>query len=229
MVMRNKSLKLFLLLPKVNSNDQVLNLHNNVYDLWSEIWTGEFSRIGSELKPDHFLRQDIIPVIANEDEVVAMHLYTIFNLRAHCALRNPYFTGFKSESVDYFKKHKMNKVMSMEYLTVNPKWRKSLSGIPFGEIMIGIATKIMGAQSIDACIGTARTDIGIEKMVAKYGGYIVEPGIRRYNLETALIAIPKNSYTAHPENEVADLIDTLWAERTDCTQLYQSTQSNVAA
>ena len=157
----------YLIMPaKFSGTPPFLNLHNRIYEFWHQMFTDVLRSRDPQasVNPDHFIRQNRVAAIINNNDIVALHLYTFFNFSSVAARENPYFSDFTKSTWGYLEKENLKHVMTMEYLSVNPSYRKSKSGFSFGEIMVGLGFKIMKESQQDCTLGIARQDMHVDKM-----------------------------------------------------------------
>lgn len=59
------------------------DLYNKAFDYWKSFWQTFFNEnnLAHSGYADDFFRQDFIPVFLYKDEIVAMHLYTLFDFQ----------------------------------------------------------------------------------------------------------------------------------------------------
>jgi len=196
-----------------------IDLHNTIYEFWRSLWSQTFSQSGAPDKMwnENFLRQDFITAIMNDREIVGCHLYTLYNLDSKAALSSEYFHYFGKDSLEHLKKNAMGSVLSMEYLCVNPKYRKLVTNIPFGEIFIGLGSELTKTLGYDCCLGTTINGAKVDQMAELYGGYSIQEDIKKYGYTLRLMVIPMNKRVNHPNIEFSSLIQTLWEDRVDYT------------
>lgn len=192
----------------------------SVYDSWYQVWKAVFSADNRDFEPDtdDFLRQNTVVAIFYENrepELVGFHLYSFFDLRQKLRGKHSYFQGVTADSFQSLKNRDLNCVMSMEYLTVMPKFRKQVSQIPWGEVIIALGLKYMQTTSGDTAFGTARRDVKVDNMASKLGFENLQESIFKYDYECAVITCPKSRICDHPDAPTNNLIQQLWNERID--------------
>lgn len=64
-------------------------LHDRAYLFWKNFWQDVY-KSSDDVVADDFMRQ-IVPVVLYKSEIVAMHLYTIFNPKSAAAQEHTYF------------------------------------------------------------------------------------------------------------------------------------------
>lgn len=211
----------YVVMPgKVSPGFRALELHNETYNLWRNVWKDVFTEAGNPtaLVADDFLRQDFICTLHRNGEVVACHLYTIFNMEQNVSLDHRYFSIFPKNIIDLFRAKKATHLMSMEFLTVHPEWRKnSTAGMSLGPILTHLGVNVFRTLNMDAAIAPARKKMKVEQMAAKFGFECLQPNVSRGNLDCDLIALFPQNIKTYPEEIVVDAAEILWANKLDLT------------
>ncbi len=209
----------YYLLPSANPPAHLAQVHNRVYKFWMEIWTGVLQGLNAD--PGHladdFLRQDFIAAICSGTDVVAVHLYSIFSLDTLAARGHRYMTDHYPEV--FFQRLSelgVRTVMSLEYLTVNPGYRKQPGKVHIGAVTGALGLRVMNQYGVDAVIAPARRDHKIHEMAYAQGGDCVVPEVSVHNVSCDLIAIRREKIIC-PDPQVAELRDDLWKNRVHFT------------
>ena len=192
---------------------------HDVYDFWKTLWREVFSQVGrgDELNPDEFFRQDLIVAITTETDVVGFHLYTYFDLSWAPARDHSYFNGIDRTLFARLHAEGMDHVMAMEYLSVNPKFRRSVTGISFGEVIISLGFKLLPFTPCNAAIGTARTDVKVDESSIKLGSRPFHDPIKKYDYPCQLMVCSLAETRPHPDLATRQVIEQLWQNRNDET------------
>lgn len=200
--------------------DNVLNsnsygLYCNVYDFWKRTWKTIFENVGSPTawNADDFLRQDLIPVITYEDQIVATHYYTLFDLRNPSVMDIRYFSIFSNEARKWVFENKFSSVMSMEFLSVSTDWRKKSLGFSFAEVLIALGFKLMLEQQQPAAVGVAVKVAGVDEMAKKLNCSLIDREVKRGNLVCDIMAQTQRGVKDHPDSRVQEIIESLWKNR----------------
>ncbi len=208
----------YVLLPgKISPSSPYFTLYKNVYSLWSNTWKKAFSDVGSPeaYTADDFYRQDIIPVIAMGNEPLAAHFYTFFHTENPAAMDHHYFEIFPEQAIQYLKDNGAQKLMSMEYLTVNYSYRRSIVGFSLAEVLVSLGSRLMFDFNIDASLGVALKVARIDKMGFKMNYEIITEEARRGNLVCSIMAGFKHTKNLGvlPEKDVREFVDQLWRKK----------------
>jgi hypothetical protein len=215
----------YVLLPgkySQNSNPETLKLHNKSYLYWKNFWTSVFTQNGADMKPnpDTYYRQDIVTHIMFGQEIVAMHMYSFFSFESFVAREHSYFKkSFSEPFLKYLDENRARHVMSIEYMTVDSKWRRSQIGLSLGETLMGLAVKVQADFGCDFGVAPSRSDVKVTQMCEDVGADVVVRGISMHNTPCDLIAIPIAKIRPPRDARVAQLVEQLWAKREDHTNL----------
>lgn len=195
-----------------------VELRNQIYKIWDGIWTDVFSAVGQPdaVTPDEFFRQHALLCITTErQELLGMQLFTFFDLESAVDRDHSYFSSFNDLSFMRLKKEGIRRVMSIEYLTVIPSFRKYSTGIPWGEVLIALGQRVMMASGYDAVLGTTRVDLGVDRMCDRLGFQVIQTGIKKYDYTCSLTFCSHHCVVPHPDQSVDSLIGQLWNSRID--------------
>ena len=209
----------YVVLPgKFYSDSPFIELQNKVYKFWKNIWKDVFTEVGSpnSLVPDDFLRQDLISTILYDNEVIACHLYTLFNIDQDVTLDHRYFSIFPNDVIDMFKKRNAKQLMSIEFLTVHPEWRKTSGlGMSFGFVMRELTARIINQSGTDVAVAPARKQNKVDELAYKFGFECLKQNVSRGNLHCDLIGLyPENAKFSENQN-VLNVANFLWSNKID--------------
>lgn len=212
----------YTLLPATDPPENFVELHNKTYKFWKNLWQDVFKTLnfqGADLNQD-FTRQDIVAVLHTDSEVAAVHLYTFFSLSADASKEHGYFLNNYPEPYQTKLREKgAQKVMTLEYMSVNPAWRKRNKDrkIHIGAILVGLALKIVEAGAADAAIAPARRDFKVNEIPYQFGGDCIAAEVVNHNVSCDLIACFRGRMKPHPDPRINAAIERLWRERRDLT------------
>ena len=209
--------KYYILSGKLSPDSQHFEIYKNTYELWTKTWKKVFGDVGSfeAFSPDDFYRQDYIPVIASGNEPIAAHFYSLFHIDNPAAMDHHYFEIFSEEVIASLRSRGIKKMMSMEFLTVNPEYRKTNTNISFAEIQIVLGSKLMSEINFDIALGVAIKAAKIDKMAIKLGFNVLDSHAKRGNLVCDIVG--RHSFSVgeifHPNSELNSYIENLWSNR----------------
>lgn len=178
----------YTLLPGKFCSSEQIKIYESAYTFWQSNWSEVYKKLGLNKKanPDDFFRQDYIPTITHQNQVIAIHLYTLYDLRVECTLEHSYLNNnFCDEFFAMLKNSGISKVMSMESLFVHEDFRKSKANLHLANTLITLGQKVFYyLTDADAIIAPARTDIKVAQI-----GYTLgfEPLIKEFRLNNVLV------------------------------------------
>lgn len=197
-----------------------LEIQNLVYDSWKVLWRGVFDQVGrgEDLDPDDFFKQNLITALTMENEVVGFNLSTFYDLNRHVSSEHSYFGDIDKDLMSELRASGLQRLMSIEYLSVNPKWRRSLTGISFSDVLMSLGTTLLPYLSCDAVIGTARVDVKVDAASVRLG-FKPYQVIKKYDYECRVVVCTEQSAKPHSDPLTRQLINSLWATRNDLSRL----------
>lgn len=200
-------------------------LHDNVFNFFVRRWTEAFSEIEDQGTPasgweDHFLKQDIVTAITYKGEVVAAHLYTVYDLSAASTKKSEYFSFFSSEAMKAWEGMGVRNVTSMEYLCVDAKFKKNQLGLSLGKIILGLGAYMTEEKGLDAAIGTPLVGNKVDLMMENVGGHLLEKDINKYGFAVDLWSIPTKPCLKNKDPKYDVSMKHLWNHREDFTKEY---------
>lgn len=210
---RLKNVRLRLLSNGIIDSEQDRELHDRSFQFWKQFWQTEFTKIDPayRVREDDFYRQTRIMVMTHESEIVAMHLYQLFDLRLQAALSHSYISGsFNAEYLDALTARKIKRVMSMEYLTVNEDWRSKSLGVPLAYVIGEIVVKVARSLGVQAAIAPARSDYKVSTVCEDIGGSTVVRDVEFHNVKCDLILLPTETFRPSSRRHVHQVAENLW-------------------
>ena len=207
----------YVLIPRQTADIDLIGLQNQVYRSWFAEWQKVFSSNSRDFKPsaDDFLRQDMMAVILSGEKIVGFHFYSFFNLLRLEMSEHSYFDQIEKSSFENLRIKNLANVMSMEYLTVLPDFRKKEAFFPWGEILISLGLKVLNSSEGQVAFGTPRSDVKVNKMGEKLGFQTLQSAILKYDYKCEVMYYPRGNDSVHPEAIVENQISTLWKNRVD--------------
>jgi hypothetical protein len=185
---------------------------NVIYSAWYKLWSDVYNSSGSDytLNADEFLRQDLVTCIKYNQQVAAIHLYSLFDLRCSADLESHYFQFFSPHYIETLKKRNVETAMSMEFLTVMPEFRKSITGVSLASTIIQLGTHVFTQLAADAIIAPARRDVKVHEAAYDLGFECIEEDTLQRGFRCDLIACFQGRQRASRLTEVNNLATRLW-------------------
>lgn len=215
----------YLVLPGHNQDmlsrkflDQWSQVYNIYFDTWKRSWEKTFKELRSTAtpQPNDFLRQQVLAGLLYRDQMVGMLTNSFFDLRwkAHCD--HPYFQFFPESFKSLSDGKGVHRVMTMEYLYVDPLWRKTLQNVSLSEILPCLALKRSYFTDVDAVVGVARSDRKIDTMLYNRGAECVGSNIEIHNVKVDLIYFPRQKLLETSLDQEEDrYVEYFWENRLD--------------
>lgn len=183
-------------------------LVNDIYMMWRHTFGKVLENAGAELDVGDFFRSHCAGVLTYQAEVVAFNLFTNFNFQLHAHRDHPYFKSLDKQVVDEVSA-KSGKVMTMEYFTVSPLWRKQNQEIHWGEILAGLGLHYLDQSSVELGVGTPRKDIKVDQMCERLGATI-KGSVQKMNYECAVVVFEKKQVRSFANPLTRHWVNRLW-------------------
>ena len=205
----------YVLLPG-NGASGAAERHDHAYQLWKDSWQKTYSdlKTSSKLKADDFTRQDIISILYDGDEAVSLMLHTRYNLELEAVRDHSYLSSYPAEVVSRLRAEGHSSLLSFEYLTLSPKWRKTVVGAPVAKIISGLSVKIVEALGVSA-IAVTRVDRGVNQIFGDFGARLLVSNLTMHNVSVDLMKLDYRDIRPGPEPEVNQLVEFFWHRRND--------------
>lgn len=209
----------YVLLPGSGA-EGAADRHNLAYQLWKDSWQKTYSdlKTAAKLKADDFTRQNIVSVLYDGNEAVALMLHSHYNLDLEAIRDHSYFSSYPAEIVNRLRAEGHSNVLSFEYLTLSSKWRKTVVDAPVAKILSGLSVKIVEALGISA-IAVTRVDRGVNQIFSEFGARLLVPNLTMHNVAVDLMKLDCHDIQPGPDAEVTELVELLWHRRNDLAGL----------
>ncbi|MDB5036698.1 MAG: hypothetical protein JWQ35_226 [Bacteriovoracaceae bacterium] len=192
---------------------------NALYQTWKLGWDSTFQELRSDSiaqSPD-FLRQTLVAgLFIGEQKVIGLQAYSFFNVHLEAHLEHPYFRTYPSAVLDALKSRGAHQFMTMEYLYVDPNWRRSIIGISMADVICSLGLKIFSNSANDAVISITRNERKVNQMLYDKGAECLAKDLQLHNVTVDIIGFFKNKIL-ETSSEEANLAKKLWEERLDTT------------
>ena len=184
-------------------------LYENAFQLWKATWENVIFPNG--FVSDSFFNADTILLLHKELEVAALAVINHYDLKHLVYRYNTYLKDFRALEII----GDQDSFMTIEYICAAKAWRQKNLGI--AKALIGLAQAAFEEAKADYLFGTARIDLGIDKLGPDFG-FRSYGEINRYGLHCALMVNSTATNRVHPDPELVHLVKTLWNDRTDLTE-----------
>lgn len=179
----------YQIVPLHNASESEKKLLDDVYSLWEETFGHVLNSAGVELDHNDFFRCHAAGVLMFKNEIVGFNLFTTFDLELKAHRNHNYFRELDPHFVKSVTKHG-SKIMTMEYFTLSPLWRKQSQEIPWGEILTGLGLYYMDHSPADIVVGTPRVDLKVDAMCERLGATI-QGHVEKMNYKCAVAVFEK--------------------------------------
>lgn len=178
---------------KIQDNPQEVELSNQLYQTWAQVFSKVVISAGGKLDPDDYFRNDFALVLYDAEQVIGFSLCTEFDLRLMSSREHHYWKALAPQTLDLLQKdHHINRIMSMEYLTVLPDWRQTRAEqISWAEVVSGLGLLYQDHFAVDGLLGTPRADIRMSAICEGLGGVALQPPILKMNYPCSVHLFPK--------------------------------------
>ena len=201
--------------------------HDAVFNFFVDRWEEAFNAIKDQGSmthgwEDHFLKQDMITAITHKNEVIAVHLYTIYDLSSASTRRSEYFSFLPKNTIPQLLEQGIQNVTTMEYLCVAPKAKKNTLGTSFGKIILGLGGYLTEDKGLDGSVGTPLKDNKVDVMMENVGGILLAKDVMKYEFRVDLMIIPTTPCERSRDPRAGEIMDFLWKNRLDYTKEFFS-------
>ncbi len=184
------------------------------FETWLKVWTDTYKGRDFEVKAEEFIRHDLICAVMANGEAAAVHCYSFFDLESKPDISTKYFQFFSETFVEKMKKRDIHTVMSMEYLTVNEKYRSSVIGFSLGRALIQLGVRVFENSPGHAIVAPARKDVKVHEMAYDCGFTCIEPDVIQRGFSCDMIAYFKGDHKNVSDPFLGRICDRLWDNRT---------------
>ncbi len=204
-------------------------LYNQAYRYWRKIWGEVFLKAGSpgSLNTENFLRQDVVICLHVGNNIIGMLTQNLFNLGADASYDHAYFQPFPKELIERLRSEGRGFVTTAEYLSVHPEFRKSIAGISFSEILIGLMSRVFTQMGGRMALCTTVKPAHVPESCLKFG-WVQTGVVQKYGLDCLLMYGDAQTFRGHPEAQIEARIQDYWAQRRDWTKLTKEIKRRAA-
>lgn len=188
-----------------------------LYETWKKGWEGTFQELSSDaqvVSPD-FIRQSIVAgLFLNRSEVIGLQAYSIFNLNWNAHLEHPYFKTYPPKVFEILKNEGVQQVMTMEYLYVNPDWRRSVVGISLADVICSLGLRLFAASSAQAITSVTRNERKVNEMLYRKGAKCLASDLNLHNVAVDIIGFFKGQCIEEQNSEI-EFVEKFWLTKND--------------
>lgn len=196
------------------------------FETWLKVWTDTYKGKDFEVKAEEFIRHDLICAVMAGDEAAAVHCYSFFDLSSKPDVSTKYFQFFSLTFVAKMKQRDIHTVMSMEYLTVNEKYRSSAIGFSLGRALIQLGVRLFENTPGQAIVAPARKDVKVHEMAYDCGFTCIEENVMQRGFSCDMIAYFKGNHKNVSDPFLSRICDRLWDNRIVSTSIHTNVLIN---
>lgn len=208
---KSEPLVQYHVIDMTNIPDHKTHLVDSAFGLWKAVYSEELERRGLKLCIEDFWNCRLLCIIEDRGVIIGTHNYNVFDLRTR-AQEHKYFNDVTPERIEILKSQKMHRLMSMEYLLVNPLFRGSKSSVRWGEVIIGLGFNVMVHSPWDGIIGIARADKNVNTMGKRMGCSETE-SITKNQTPCKVMIMGKSEIKDNVDKDTQKIINNLWRDR----------------
>lgn len=217
----------YVILPThLDKNSSLVSLQNEIFSLFASV---HGAVTNGAISGDNFLRNQIATAILVDAQPVAVHQYCFFDLHTTAARASRYFKPLGEASWRFLEQNHLRYVMSLEFLTVHPEYRKSIIGFSLADTIIALGLQLMLERGGDAGTAISRTDVKVDRSCTDLGFATVERNLDIYGYNCSFQVVSRDGIQIHPNSKIAQLVEILWQRRTDYTHKPDLIHSPTAA
>lgn len=204
------------ILGRNNLMQDSLPLRNRIFSSWKEIWEAVYNKSDSNyvLKAEEFERQDLVTCIKIQDKIAAIHLYSFHHLDSLSCRGMHYFDFFSENYFKALERHGVKTVMSMEFLTVLPDFRKTNVGFSLAATLGQLGARVWNQAGVDAVVAPARNDLKVNETAYDLGFRCIEKETNQRGFTCDLIALFRGDHKASADPLVNRAAMILWEQKT---------------
>jgi hypothetical protein len=207
------------------ANSSFAKLHDEVFSFFVRRWEEAFEETKDVARPapgweDHFLKQDIVTAITHQNQVIAAHLYTVYDLSAASTKKSEYFHFIDPSVIAQLMKSGVRNVISMEYLCVDEAVRCNSLGVSFGKVILGLGGYLAQEKGLDGALGTPVKNNKVDTMMTNVGGEFIQKDFKKYGYTVDLLYIPTQPCLRSLDPKAREVMAALWQNRVDHTAEY---------
>lgn len=178
------------------------------YALWVQTYTPIVAAAGRTLSPESFHRSQFVTMICEGQRVLSFALSSHFDMSipgvSDMAYFSPMSDGLKAKFI-----RENPKVMTIEWVTVDPAERERVSKIRQPDLIMGCCFKRFALTDADVAMGFSRVDYGADRIAAQYG---CEPqeDTSMFNIACKVMMVRRHQVKSHRFAVVQSAVDRLW-------------------
>lgn len=196
---------------RVPLNTAAQRLQKKLFNWWQEYWNTVLRtlHINERMDPLEFTQQHKINVLLHKEEVVSMHLVSVFDKKDFTS--HPYFTKFDSAFIKGINNLNVDRILTLQYLAQNPHFKREKPYIYFPAAIGCLSVLQRETEKAQAVVSVARKDLGVSNALAKINFHsFQDDGV--YNNTPVSYQISFNP-CPYPSSSVDNLVQYFWQNK----------------
>lgn len=176
---------------------------------WHSIWE-DVLKLENSLNSDSFLRQDILCPITYELQTVGLFATSYYNINLLPYHYHSYLENFDIQKLGNISTSGI--LMTIEYLSVHKEFRKNILNLSLGNVLLGLAMKVLKNGPADTVLGTARTKNHVHEMSYQFGFQSIGQ-MSKFGHPCELVFNTDKNIKSHSDPLTNHTIERLWKEK----------------
>ena len=199
-----------------------LKHYHQTLSFWREIIQSALTEeknfsAADNLKDTHFTENNEAVVLFDQTHPIGLFMFRWLDLdhidpATHTALTN----RFSSHLLDYLHTKKLNRLMLMGQLAIDPRWRKSSANLAIADILMGFAINRFTESSADSLLTTTRNNRRTNALCYRRGGQQFSNTVV-FNVASDTVFFERSFVKPLESPLLENTISRLWRDKTVCT------------
>lgn len=189
--------------------------YHQAYYLWKKVWLQTYAELEGvqNIYSDDFYRQQEAFCIFYDRECVGLTMHSYLDLKnpIHRDLR--YFKAYPPGSIEAIEELGVRRVLISNQTAVDSQFRKSLSGIAFADVLVGLTVQRLLRSDCEAFIAYTNNSKKVQDIAYRFGAKPIVQGHSQHNVEVDIVCLEKKMARPSPIDEVNQLVEILWTSK----------------
>lgn len=199
---------------------QITPEHDDIYQLWRAAIIRGMQSEGlvtesEALSSDDFLRQHTAICLYHNDKPISLLTMTRHNLNFTPIRDLSYFKNYPFDIVNMLREDGHTHIFEMAHLVADQQYRRSVTGFPMTEIVMGLAMQHYLESDCTALISYTRMNRGTHELCYRYGAEAISDVFVSYGIDSNAVAFYRNKVTTSSISGIPALVERLWKEKKD--------------
>jgi hypothetical protein len=191
-------------------------LQHRLFLWWEAFWNGIRQSVGLDgsVDPAEFTRQHKITALLHGDEVISMHLLSIFDKDEF--LRDPYFLKYDDSFGRNLDALNVRRVLTLQYYSADARFRRHKPFMYFPATIGSLSMLHQDAENADAVVSVTRRDLGISNSLEKLNFRPLQADSVHKNTPISYQISPRP--LQYPSDSVQALTRHFWSHKRELPQ-----------